>query len=94
MATRTNSSPLLTLLYFGNNFHLEHHLYPGVPCYRLPAVHSHLKSLGVFDQLVAPIGTDIASYFAPMLRVMPYPREAGTGIPRDGDNPYVNTVAS
>jgi fatty acid desaturase len=26
------------LLFLWSNYHLEHHLYPGVPCYRLPAL--------------------------------------------------------
>jgi fatty acid desaturase len=32
--------------YYGNSFHLEHHLYPSVPCYRLPRVHRWLLSQG------------------------------------------------
>ncbi len=47
--SRTRSSVVSSILYFFNNYHLEHHLYPGIPCYRLPAVHAHLRSLGVFD---------------------------------------------
>jgi fatty acid desaturase len=43
---RTYSSPLMTALFVGNNFHLEHHLYPSVPCWRLPAVHRLLTRAG------------------------------------------------
>jgi beta-carotene hydroxylase len=43
-------SMLFTLLYFGNNYHLEHHLYPGVPCYRLPLVHQMLRDQGFYHQ--------------------------------------------
>lgn len=39
---RTLSSPLATLLMGGTNFHLEHHLYPRVPCWRLRHVHRWL----------------------------------------------------
>ncbi|WP_081266223.1 fatty acid desaturase family protein [Variovorax paradoxus] len=39
---RTLSSPLATLLMGGTNFHLEHHLYPRVPCWRLQRVHRWL----------------------------------------------------
>jgi beta-carotene hydroxylase len=46
---RTYSSPLMTALFVGNNYHLEHHLYPAVPCYRLPAVHRHLRAAGFYE---------------------------------------------
>lgn len=44
--TRSYTSPIYTLLFFGNNFHLEHHFYPHVPCYRLPSVHKWLNESG------------------------------------------------
>lgn len=47
---RSQSSLLFTLLYFGNNYHLEHHLYPSVPCYRLPAVHRFLKEQDFYER--------------------------------------------
>ena len=37
--SRTNSSVFWTLLQAGSNYHNEHHLYPRVPCWRLPQVH-------------------------------------------------------
>jgi fatty acid desaturase len=40
---RSHSSPWTTSLMGGSNFHLEHHLYPRVPCWRLPSVHAWLK---------------------------------------------------
>ena len=39
---RSRTSPLFTALMFGTNYHLEHHLYPRVPCWRLPALHRWL----------------------------------------------------
>lgn len=48
--SRTRPSFLATALFFGGNYHLEHHLYPGVPAYRLPKVHRYLKEQGVFDR--------------------------------------------
>lgn len=45
------TSPLATALWFGANYHLEHHLYPGVPCYRLPKVHKLLKERGIYEQV-------------------------------------------
>ncbi len=47
---RSYTSPLYTLLLFGNNYHLEHHLYPKVPGYRLPLLHRMLKAEGFYDR--------------------------------------------
>lgn len=38
------------------NFHLEHHLAAGVPCYRLPAFHRFLAGRGVYADTVFPVG--------------------------------------
>jgi fatty acid desaturase len=35
--------PWVAFLYLNENYHLEHHLYPGVPCYHLPRLHALLK---------------------------------------------------
>lgn len=54
---RTRTAPFFSVLYFFNNYHLEHHLYPWVPCYRLPAVHRYLKEQGYFrdrDMCIEP----------------------------------------
>jgi fatty acid desaturase len=50
---RTNLGPrwLLWALFPRNvNFHLEHHLYPGVPHYNLAEVHAALKDRGLLDR--------------------------------------------
>lgn len=31
-----------SLMGYGNDYHLVHHLYPNIPCYRLREVHDHL----------------------------------------------------
>jgi fatty acid desaturase len=72
---KSRTSLLYTFLYFGNNYHLEHHLYPGVPCYRLPAVHRWLKEKGFYDH--AGTGSLIDSnILTPYLKVIsePYPQ--------------------
>jgi len=46
----SRTSPLMTILFFGANYHLEHHTYPGIPCYRLPGVHRRLKESGIYAQ--------------------------------------------
>lgn len=42
----SRTSWLMSAVYFGANYHLEHHLYPGVPCYRLHKVHRLLREHG------------------------------------------------
>jgi fatty acid desaturase len=43
--TRTiRSNPLLTWFTNGNNFHVEHHLMPGLPIERLPDLHEHIAA--------------------------------------------------
>jgi fatty acid desaturase len=32
-------NPVVRFLYWNMNYHTEHHMYPGVPCYRLGALH-------------------------------------------------------
>ncbi|WP_115704795.1 fatty acid desaturase family protein [Legionella sainthelensi] len=44
-ATTVTSNPLTTFFWNGLNYHLEHHLFPGVPGYNLPLLHPHLKEL-------------------------------------------------
>lgn len=39
------------------NYHLEHHLLPGAPCYRLPEIHRALQARGAFDGEVAISGS-------------------------------------
>ncbi len=53
--SRSYISPIYTALFFGSNFHLEHHLYPAVPCYRLPALHEYLASQGLHEAANAQI---------------------------------------
>jgi beta-carotene hydroxylase len=62
---RSFSSRLWTILFFGNNLHLEHHLYPNVPCYRLPALHRWLREQGFFDRnrsFIEPNGAAVFKY--------------------------------
>jgi len=51
-AARTNLvGPLGRLLLFPHhvNYHVEHHLFPAVPHYRLPQLHRELRDRGVLD---------------------------------------------
>ena len=70
----SRTSPLMTALYFGANYHLEHHLYPGVPCYRLGRIHRLLKSNGAYQRESPPI----ESRFFGAYRKLAAPYEPGT----------------
>jgi fatty acid desaturase len=51
-AARTNLAPWYlgwVLFPHSVNYHVEHHLYPGVPHYRLRALHHELKCRGILD---------------------------------------------
>jgi fatty acid desaturase len=53
MSTRTVLlNPVLSFLYWNMNYHIEHHMYPGVPCYNLPK----LRALVEDDLPTAPRG--------------------------------------
>ena len=48
------------------NYHLEHHLYPAVPHYRLPRLHRLLRDKGVLDGAeVRDVGETLRLVFAP-----------------------------
>lgn len=61
--TRSRISPFFTFFYFGNNYHLEHHLYPMVPCYRLPAIHRYLRKSGFFNGAEVHIETGVLNAY-------------------------------
>lgn len=42
-ATTARSNRVITFWLNGLNYHLDHHLYPRVPGYNLPALHRHLR---------------------------------------------------
>ena len=58
-ATTARSNRLVTFLWCGLNYHLDHHLFPHVPGYNLPALHHHLRpallerGAPVFDSYLA-----------------------------------------
>ena len=51
----TRTSPLMSMIYFGSNYHLEHHLYPKVPGYKLPRVHRILVESGFYEKVRPPV---------------------------------------
>jgi beta-carotene hydroxylase len=81
--SRSYVSPFYTLLFFGNNYHLEHHLYPTVPCYNLPAVHRLLKSQGCYDRWGSAIDETVAGPVVHTTAASPYPGPLGADLPAD-----------
>jgi fatty acid desaturase len=53
------TNPVTTFFMCNENYHLEHHLYPGLPWYYLPRVHGMLQA-----ELAARGAPFIPSYFA------------------------------
>jgi fatty acid desaturase len=60
---RSYISPFYTVLLFGNNYHLEHHLYPKAPSYKLPKIHRKLAAEGYYDRFQSHI---VRGVFAPL----------------------------
>ncbi len=57
----SRTSPFMSLFFFGANYHLEHHLYPTVPAYRLHKVHKILLGSDLKDEIQPVI---IKGFFA------------------------------
>lgn len=47
--TRTATGLWWDVFLFGNNYHIEHHLYPNLPAYRLKAAYQYLRGAGYYD---------------------------------------------
>ena len=43
--TLVKTNPLWNFLFVWSNYHMEHHYFPGVPCYRLAALHEALRPI-------------------------------------------------
>lgn len=67
-AARTNLAPAWIrwwLFPHQVNYHIEHHLYPAVPHYRMPAIHKALHEAGALDGAeVLPLGQALRKIFA------------------------------
>jgi len=86
--SRSYASPFYTLLFYGNNFHLEHHLYPGVPCYRLAAVHRMLRDGGYYERWQSPVDATILGPLRHTTSASQYPSPADADLAYD---PFADT---
>ncbi len=68
---RTRTSKWATFFLLGNNYHLEHHLYPSVPCYRLGKIHRILVKNDVLK--TAHVETTVAGTLAHATSRSQYP---------------------
>jgi nitrite reductase/ring-hydroxylating ferredoxin subunit len=50
-------NPIFRFLYLNMNYHVEHHMFPAVPYYNLPALHLEIR-----DQLAPPMPNTLAAY--------------------------------
>lgn len=71
--SRTRTAWFFSCWYYFNNYHLEHHLYPSVPCYRLPRVHRWLRANGHLDGPDVPIEPTVGGAYAYTLGRYQYP---------------------
>jgi fatty acid desaturase len=74
-AARTNFVPAyLYWILFPHDvhYHIEHHLYPSIPHYRLAECHRRLRGLGVLD------GAEVATLSEVLRKVFAEPRTATT----------------
>ena len=87
--SRSYTHPLYTTIFFGNNYHLEHHVYPGVPCYNLPQVHRILVAGGYYARWGSAIDATFVGPFLTATSRAQYPE------PSDGDlahDPFTRAV--
>jgi beta-carotene hydroxylase len=74
----------MTVLNVGTNYHLEHHAYPHVPCYRLPRVHRYLKAQGFIQESSPAL---VPGFFAAYRNIAkPYRAH----LPKNDVNPFVS----
>jgi len=67
----TTSNPVVSFLMLNLNYHIEHHLFPGVPWYNLPRIHRLLKPMYLSRE--AEIRTSYAGFVLQCLRKSPEP---------------------
>ena len=67
--TRTVISNKVVAFFMCNlNYHLEHHLFPGIPCYNLPKLHDLLKS--TYPKVAASVYRSYTAFLIDFVRVV------------------------
>ncbi len=69
-------NPVFRFLYLNMNYHVEHHLFPTVPYYALPALHDELR-----PYLAPPLPTTVAAYREIFTALTRQRRDPGWEIP-------------
>jgi fatty acid desaturase len=72
--SRSRISLFFSVAYFFNNYHLEHHLYPYIPCYRLGKVHRYLRQRGYYAAANSPVQRGILRNYAFATSRFQYPQ--------------------
>ena len=67
----TTSNPVVSFLMLNLNYHLEHHLFPGIPWYNLPKIHRLLRPMYVSRG--AEIRSSYTGFVLQCLRKSPEP---------------------
>ena len=82
LASRTMlPSPMVAFFLLNENYHLEHHLFPEVPSYHLPALHAL-----IWPKLPRAVsGTSYLAFLAAFLRATPRMDETPIGLVTPGD---------
>jgi fatty acid desaturase/membrane-associated phospholipid phosphatase len=82
LASRTMlPSPVVAFFLLNENYHLEHHLFPEVPSYHLPALHEL-----IWPQLPRAVsGTSYLAFLAAFLRATPRMDETPIGLVTPGE---------
>ncbi len=73
--TRTSEGWWWDFFILGNNYHVEHHLYPTVPFYNLKRVHQHLKREGYYTA-EKYLSVGVWDTYRYTLKKYPYPLNA------------------
>jgi fatty acid desaturase len=92
--TRSYVATPYTWLLFGNNHHLEHHLYPGVPCYRLREVHRLLEAEGHLARCGSMVEPGLLGAVGHTAGTSRYPSPAFRDLPDDPFHPTLEPHAS
>ena len=87
--SRSYTHPFFTTIFFGNNFHLEHHVYPGVPCYNLPQVHRILAAGGYYARWGSAVDATVVGPLRATTSRVQYPEPSDSDL---GHDPFARAV--